>query len=143
VKVRLEGVTAELGTTSSAKGPDCSSDATKGPPPPCVVRNFGAVVVDPVGAPACGATAPAYCGVPFGDKLYYRGYQKTQVCHAGPTYPDPATGMPGPTFAFVEGFHYLDFCSWGLQVQDKCAVVSPPSPDCTTPTMITSCLSMP
>jgi len=85
--------------------------------PPAVVGAFGVITVQP--------------GIPFGDKMYYRGYG-TSICHAGPVYTD--TGM---TFNAVEGFHYLDFCEWGLAVADKCADLEPPSTDCGA---VTSCV---
>ena len=60
-----------------------------------------------------------------GDKLYYRAYlKKSNFCYSNPNYADPAT-----TFTAIEGFHYLDFCTWGLSPNNKCADLSPPSPD--------------
>lgn len=66
-------------------------------------------------------------GVEVGDKIYYRGYSNN-VCHEGPVFPDPAI-----VFDHVEGFHYLAFCTWGIQANDKCADFSPQSGDCTEP----------
>lgn len=64
-------------------------------------------------------------GIEVGDKIYYRGYSDN-VCHAGPQFTDTAM-----TFDYVDGFHYLAFCTWGLQANDKCADFSPSSGDCT------------
>jgi hypothetical protein len=76
-------------------------------------------------------------GIPFGDKLYYRGYSDSP-CHAGPVYSDPTM-----TFASIEGFHYLDFCSWGLAIADKCADLDPSSEDCAAASPpITSCVGV-
>lgn len=63
-------------------------------------------------------------GVPVGDKLYYRPYS-TNLCHAGPVFSDPEI-----VFSRVDGFHYLNFCSWGLDINDKCADYAPRSEDC-------------
>jgi hypothetical protein len=69
------------------------------------------------------------------DKMYYRGYEKTMVCHAGPTF-TAAAAPPYFTFTHIEGFSYLDFCTWSLGVNDKCADFAPPSEDCAA---MTSC----
>lgn len=67
-------------------------------------------------------------GVEVGDKIYYRGYSNNK-CHEGPVFPDADV-----TFDYVEGFHYLAFCSWGIQANDKCADFAPQSDDCTAAT---------
>ncbi|NUP08492.1 MAG: hypothetical protein HOW73_20780 [Polyangiaceae bacterium] len=67
-------------------------------------------------------------GVEVGDKIYYRGYSNN-MCHEGPVFTDPNV-----TFARVDGFHYLAFCSWGIQANDKCADFDPKSEDCTAAT---------
>ncbi len=67
-------------------------------------------------------------GVEVGDKIYYRGYSQN-ICHEGPVFSDPTM-----TFDRVDGFHYLNWCTWGLQTNDKCADLSPQSEDCTGPT---------
>jgi hypothetical protein len=60
-----------------------------------------------------------------GDKLYYRGYLKaTDFCHNSPIYPSPTT-----MFTSIDGFSYLDFCTWSLTPNNKCSDLSPPSPD--------------
>jgi hypothetical protein len=64
-------------------------------------------------------------GVEVGDKLYYRGYSNN-VCHEGPVFSEPTM-----TFDRVDGFHYLNWCTWGLQTNDKCADFAPRSEDCT------------
>jgi hypothetical protein len=64
----------------------------------------------------------------IGDKLYYRGYIKTDACYSGPIYDK----VMGDEFMFdsVEGFGYLNFCTWGLQAHNKCTDLNPPSEDC-------------
>jgi hypothetical protein len=63
--------------------------------------------------------------ISVGDKLFYKAWDTSTVCSAGPTYVDTKT-----VFTHVEGFHYLNFCTWSIQPNDKCADVVPPSPDC-------------
>jgi len=79
-----------------------------------VVGDFGVITLDN--------------GVEVGNKIYYRGYSNNK-CHEGPVFTDTAV-----VFDYVEGFHYLAFCSWGIQANDKCADFSPQSGDCTTAT---------
>ncbi|MFO0553093.1 MAG: hypothetical protein U0271_32195 [Polyangiaceae bacterium] len=64
-------------------------------------------------------------GVTVGDKIYYRGYSNN-ICHASPEFTDTSV-----MFDHVDGFHYLNFCTWGIQPNDKCADFSPRSGDCT------------
>lgn len=64
-------------------------------------------------------------GLQFADKLYYRGYQKNEVCHAGPVYSDL-----NMTFTAVEGFSLLNFCTWDIEPNSKCDDLFPPSEDC-------------
>jgi hypothetical protein len=64
-------------------------------------------------------------GIELGDKIYYRGYSNN-YCHEAPVYTDTSV-----MFDYVEGFHYLAFCTWGIQPNDKCADLSPSSEDCT------------
>ena len=80
-----------------------------------VVGNYGVITLD-------------QDDIQVGDKIYYRGYQKSQVCHAGPVF-NGAT-----TWTSIEGFHYLDYCTWDVQVNDKCADFAPRSTDCTADT---------
>ncbi len=93
--------------------------------PPAVVGQYGIITL-------------AQGNIPVGDKMYYKAYNTTDVCAQGPTFVDTST-----TFTHLEGFHYLDFCAWGLQINDKCADFAPPSPDCAKPPggmpPITSC----
>lgn len=64
-------------------------------------------------------------GVEVGNKISYRGYlASSNQCHASLEYT-----TPGMTFTRIDGFHYLNFCSWGLQIDDKCADLDPPSMD--------------
>lgn len=67
-------------------------------------------------------------GVEVGDRIYYRGYSNN-VCHKAPVFTD--TNI---VYDRVDGFHYLAFCTWGVQTNDKCADFSPRSQDCTMAT---------
>lgn len=67
-------------------------------------------------------------GIEVGDKVYYRGYSNNE-CHEAPVFPDASV-----VFDRVDGFHYLAFCTWGLQANDKCADFAPQSGDCSAPT---------
>jgi hypothetical protein len=61
-----------------------------------------------------------------GDKVYYQGLlAKKDVCHKGPVYANAAT-----TFTQIDGFHYLDFCTWNLQPGNRCVDLQPGSDDC-------------
>jgi hypothetical protein len=95
VKVRIENVTS------------VPQDPGTGP---SITDKFGHIVV--MGS-----------NLQVGDKLYYRGYNKTDFCFAAPVYPSPTT-----TFTAIDGFSYMDFCTWGLVPNDKCADLAPPSP---------------
>ncbi len=71
-------------------------------------------------------------GIKIDDKVYYRAYQKyDNVCKAGPRF---CTTNGSYAWTFIEGFHYLNWCSWGLVVNDKCADMDPRSEDCTAAT---------
>jgi len=65
-------------------------------------------------------------GLEVGDKIYYRGYEQNG-CYKGPVYTDL-----NMTFSSIEGIHYLNFCTWGVQPNDKCADLAPASQDCAT-----------
>lgn len=108
VFVRTPAVTPEL--WPAAECPDIDDEpATE----PCLVNRFGQIQTEE--------------GVNIGDKLYYRGYDDANLCHAGPEF------EPVPeSFTFVQGFHTLDFCTWGLFAKDKCADSNPKSTDCGT-----------
>ncbi|MBI4955780.1 MAG: hypothetical protein HY908_27425 [Myxococcales bacterium] len=68
-------------------------------------------------------------GMSVGD-IYYEGYfAPFQPCKASAVF----DVTPGATqnFAFIDGFHHMDYCTWGLSVNDKCSDFSPQSNDCT------------
>jgi len=75
-----------------------------------VVGDFGVITLDN--------------GIPVGDKVYYRPYSNNE-CHEGPVFSDTAV-----VFDHVDGFHYLNFCSWGIEPNDKCSDFAPASEDC-------------
>lgn len=87
---------------------------------PSITNKFGQMLVHDA---AIVAPTPAD-KIQVGDKLYFRAYLKSNFCHAGPVYPLPVT-----TFTGIEGFNYLDFCTWSVQPNNKCSDLSPPSPD--------------
>lgn len=59
------------------------------------------------------------------DKVYYRAYLKSQnYCHAAPVFASTLS------FNAVEGFSYLDYCTWRIAPNDKCADFDPSSEDC-------------
>lgn len=59
-----------------------------------------------------------------GDKLYYRGYDK-QTCYSGPMFSDLNI-----KWTAVDGFNYLNYCTWTLQPNNKCVDFNPASEDC-------------
>lgn len=59
-----------------------------------------------------------------GDKLYYRGYDK-QTCYTGPMFSDLNI-----KWTALDGFGYLNYCTWSLQPDNKCADFNPASEDC-------------
>jgi hypothetical protein len=65
-------------------------------------------------------------GLEIGDKIYYRGYEQNG-CYKAPVYSDL-----NMTFNEIEGLHYLNFCTWGVQPNNKCADFDPASQDCAT-----------
>jgi hypothetical protein len=88
---------------------------------PSIADSFGHILVHD----AAVAMPTAADKVQVGDKIYFRAYLKaSNFCYAGPVYANPVT-----TFTAMEGFNYLDFCTWNLQPNNKCADLSPPSPD--------------
>jgi hypothetical protein len=88
---------------------------------PSVTDKFGHILVHD----AANAAPTDADKVQVGDKIYFRAYLKaSNFCFAGPVYPNPVT-----TFPAIEGFNYLDFCTWNVQPNDKCADINPPSPD--------------
>lgn len=66
-------------------------------------------------------------GLEVGDKLYYRGYFADDVCKEGPVF---TTSEESFTWNTIEGFSYLNYCTWGLQPNDKCSDFDPQSADC-------------
>ena len=98
-----------------------SEPQDNGTPVPGITDKFGHILVHDV----ANAAPTAADKVQVGDKIYYRGYAKKQnFCYNGPIYPVATT-----TFTAMEGFNYLDFCTWNVQPNDKCADLAPPSPD--------------
>jgi hypothetical protein len=97
-----------------------------------ITDKFGHILVHDV----ANAAPTAADKVQVGDKIYYRGYAKSKnFCYAGPSYAVPTT-----TFTAMEGFNYLDFCTWNIQPNDKCADLAPPSASATDCNSIaTSC----
>ena len=61
-----------------------------------------------------------------GDKLYYVGALKsTDACHSAPYYADSSQA-----FQTIDGFLYLDYCTWKLEPRSKCTDLNPSSADC-------------
>lgn len=59
------------------------------------------------------------------DKLYYRGYDK-QTCYTGPMFSDLNV-----SWTSIDGFNYLNYCTWDIEPNNKCADFNPASEDCT------------
>jgi hypothetical protein len=59
-----------------------------------------------------------------GDKLYYRGYDK-QTCYSGPMFSDLNI-----KWTAIDGFNYLNYCTWDLEPNNKCVDFNPASEDC-------------
>ncbi len=111
------------------------------------------VEVDSVTAePQAGAVSDQYGNIILSgselnvpDKIYYSGYLKpNDACHSGPVYATAAEA-----FTSIQGFSYLDFCTWKLEPADKCLDFNPPSEDCqktsagTGQTSGTACYELP
>ncbi len=77
--------------------------------------------------------APGGLEVP--DNLYYVK-DSAEICETAPKF-DDKYDLPF-SWDFVQGFHYLAFCTWSLANEDKCADYGPQSPDCES-AAITSC----
>ncbi len=58
------------------------------------------------------------------DGFYYRN-GSSEVCETAPKFADTAV-----MFKSVQGFHYLDFCTWAINNDDKCADFDPQTDDC-------------
>lgn len=78
------------------------------------------------GTPDGGSTTGPTLEV--GDKLYYRGYDQ-QTCFKAPAFSDLNI-----KWTSIDGFSYLNFCTWSLQPDNKCADFNPKSEDCTNVT---------
>lgn len=104
VKVRVQNVTSVPQMAADA-GPDAGGTITD---------QYGHMVM-------------AGSNLQVGDKIYYQGLLKSlgDICHAGPTYANTMT-----TFTQIDGFSYLDFCTWGVVPNNKCSDLAPPPDDC-------------
>jgi hypothetical protein len=67
---------------------------------------------------------PAMPNVQVGDKLYYRGYDK-QACFSGPMF-----SSVDIKFTAIDGFNYLNYCTWDVEPNNKCVDFNPASEDC-------------
>ncbi len=66
-------------------------------------------------------------GVEVGNKIYYRGYLKySNYCHNGPVFDTDSTYE----WSYIQGFNVLNYCTWGLQPNEKCGDFDPSSEDC-------------
>lgn len=113
VKVRIEDVSPVVqGVGGGGQGGAGGADEGE------VVGAFGKIKLDD----------PSNLEV--GDKIYYRGYaKKDNVCYDGPQFSGDVE------WTRVDGFHYLNFCTWGLEPNDKCSDFDPSSTDCTSADM--------
>lgn len=86
-----------------------------------ITDKFGHILVHD----AANVAPTAADKVQVGDKIFYRGYAKAaNFCYDGPKYAVATTA-----FTAIDGFNYLDFCTWNVQPNNKCADLSPPSSD--------------
>ncbi len=67
---------------------------------------------------------PLMPNVQVGDKLYYRGYDK-QACYTGPMFSDLNI-----KWTAIDGFNYLNYCTWDVEPNNKCVDFNPASEDC-------------
>lgn len=85
---------------------------------------------DPGGGPGMvvvngfGEITLATSNLRVADKLYYRGYDK-QTCYTGPMFSDLAV-----KWTAIDGFSYLNYCTWDIEPNNKCADFNPASEDC-------------
>jgi hypothetical protein len=106
-KVRLEGVAAEVPASPTT----CTMGGNS------VVGEYGIITLTP-------------SGIQVSNKLYYVGYfARSEPCHASPEF--CTSGAPY-SWVSIDGFHYLNYCTWGLAPNDKCADFNPRSVDCTS-----------
>lgn len=68
--------------------------------------------------------------VEVGDELYWVSDMSPNLCERGPVY----MTNPPSMWSRIDGFHYLNFCRWGIQPFDKCADFDPRSEDCPSAT---------
>jgi hypothetical protein len=87
---------------------------------PSIVGDFGIITIQGQGS-----------NLRVGDKAYYQGLLNSlkDPCHEGPKYADNTT-----TFTKIDGFVYLDFCTWSMEPSNRCVDFAPPSDDCGTET---------
>lgn len=87
--------------------------------------------MDPGGGPGMvvvgkfGIINLATSNLNVGDKVYYRGYDK-QACFSGPMFSDLNI-----KWTAIDGFNYLNYCTWDLEPDNKCVDFNPASEDCT------------
>ena len=106
VKVEIDNVVSESQDNKGVMG---------------ITDAFGHILVHDV----ANAAPTAADKFQVGDKIYFRAYlKKTNFCYGGPVYANAIT-----TFSAMDGFNYLDFCTWNLQPNNKCSDLTPPSPD--------------
>ena len=105
VRVRIQNV-----TSVPQMGADAGADAGG-----TITDQYGHIVL-------------AGSGLQVGDKIYYQGLLKAlgDICHSGPVYANDMTH-----FTEIDGFSYLDFCTWGVLPNSRCSDLAPPPDDCT------------
>lgn len=97
------------------------------------IKDATPVLVTPM-----GGTAPGIVGdfgkitlmgsnAQVGDKIYYQGLLNSFMdpCHMGPHYADNNT-----VFSAIDGFVFLNFCTWDIEPENRCVDLQPPSDDC-------------
>jgi hypothetical protein len=69
-------------------------------------------------------------GLRVGNEIYYQGLMRSlgASCRGGPEF-CTTTGTPY-SFTYIEGFNYLDFCTWTLQPAHRCNDFSPAGDGC-------------
>lgn len=108
VKVRIEGVSAD----ATGEAGDCTGGEET------VVGQYGVITLNEGD------------GLEVGNEIYYQGLMRSlgATCRSGPLL-CTASGT-SYDFTAIEGFSYLEFCTWSLQPNDKCADLTPASADC-------------
>ncbi len=103
VKVRATNGTPEIVTPDG--GPNAGM--------PGIVGNFGTITL-------------TGSNVQIVDKIYYQGLlAQSDICHKTPVYANQST-----TFTQIDGFVYLNFCTWSIAPDNRCVDYQPPSDDC-------------